>query len=176
MHLLQAKAGVISDGSEAVELGQTPGDIIVLSAADSDLSSLAAANATITPTSVTLRLANVMQLTHPMSVDAYVDDTLSHAKLIVIRLLGGKAYWSYGVEQVVELSHRLDIPLALLPGDDQPDAELTSLSTLAPEKAHRLWQYFVHGGPDNAQQCLAYAASLLGHEAKWLEPRPLVRA
>ena len=34
MHLLAAKPGTISDGREAVDLGQTPGDIVYLSAAD----------------------------------------------------------------------------------------------------------------------------------------------
>ena len=44
MHLLKAQPGVVADGSEAVDLGQTPGDIVVLSAADTELASLAAAH------------------------------------------------------------------------------------------------------------------------------------
>ena len=34
MHLLLAQKGTISDGEEAVDLGQSPGDILFLSAAD----------------------------------------------------------------------------------------------------------------------------------------------
>jgi cobaltochelatase CobN len=45
MHLLAAIPGTISDGAQAVDLGQTPGDIVVLSAADSDLACLAASPA-----------------------------------------------------------------------------------------------------------------------------------
>ena len=45
MHLLQAQPGAIADGSEAVDLGQSPGDIVVLSAADTELAALAAARA-----------------------------------------------------------------------------------------------------------------------------------
>src|SRR5260370_1240275 len=45
MHLLAAQPGAISDGSAAVDLGQTPADIVVLSAADSEIACLAAANA-----------------------------------------------------------------------------------------------------------------------------------
>ena len=37
MHLLAAQPGVVSDGSEAIDLGQSPGDIVVLSAADTEL-------------------------------------------------------------------------------------------------------------------------------------------
>ena len=46
MHLLVTQPGQISDGDEAVDLGQTPGDIVFLSAASSDLSSLAEARRT----------------------------------------------------------------------------------------------------------------------------------
>ena len=45
MHLLAAEPGAINDGSHAVDLGQTPGDIIVLSAADTELSAIAQARA-----------------------------------------------------------------------------------------------------------------------------------
>ena len=41
MHLLAAQPGAVSDGSEAVDLGQSPGDIVVLSAADTELACLA---------------------------------------------------------------------------------------------------------------------------------------
>ena len=43
MHLLAAQPGAVSDGSEAVDLGQSPGDIAILSAAESELACLAAA-------------------------------------------------------------------------------------------------------------------------------------
>jgi cobaltochelatase CobN len=37
MHLLLAQKGTISDGEEAIDLGQSPGDILFLSAADTEL-------------------------------------------------------------------------------------------------------------------------------------------
>ncbi|MCH9675816.1 MAG: cobaltochelatase subunit CobN [Gammaproteobacteria bacterium] len=176
MHLLQAKSGAISDGSEAIDLGQSAGDIVFLSAADTELASLVAARDTFGDDYPRLRLANFMQLSHPLSVDLYVEDILAHAKLIVVRLLGGKAYWSYGVEQAVLAAQQASIPIALLPGDDQPDSELASLSSVSPEAYHRLWQYCVHGGDENARSFLGFAASLIGHARAWQEPRPLVRA
>ena len=110
-----------------------------------------------------LRLASLLQLGHPLSVDLYVDKTLAHAKLVIVRLLGGRSYWSYGVEQVGAACRQGGIPLALLPGDDQPDAELAQLSTAPHEAQHRLWRYLVEGGIDNAVELLRYAAS-----AHWL--------
>ena len=47
MHLLQAQAGVVADGSEPVDLGQEPGDLLILSAADTELVSLSAAAAAV---------------------------------------------------------------------------------------------------------------------------------
>ena len=53
------------------------------------------------------------------------------------------------------------VRVALLPGDDQPDAELASLSNLPAEALHRLWQYCVHGGPENARNLLAFLTPLI---------------
>ena len=41
MHLLIAQKGSIADGSEAIDLGQSPAEILFLSAADTELASLA---------------------------------------------------------------------------------------------------------------------------------------
>ncbi|MDP7549230.1 MAG: cobaltochelatase subunit CobN, partial [Alphaproteobacteria bacterium] len=53
---------------------------------------------------------------------------------------------------------------------------MQALSTLPVESCHRLWQYFVQGGPNNGDNLLSYAASLLGGADEWREPAPLLRA
>ena len=176
MHLLRAKAGSAIDETEAVDLGQTPGDIVFLSAADTELASLAGARAGFGDDFPSLRLANLMQLAHPMSVDLHVESVVARARLVVARVLGGAGYWPYGVEQLVETCRAGSTPLALLPGDDQPDPEFASLGTVSAESTHRLWQYCVHGGPANSRNLLAFAADLIGHPAEWREPAPLPRA
>ena len=176
MHLLRAKAGSAVDETEAVDLGQTPGDVVFLSAADTELASLAGARAGFDDDFPSLRLANLMQLAHPMSVDLHVESVVANARLVVARVLGGAGYWPYGVEQLVETCRAGSTPLALLPGDDQPDPEFASLGTVSAESTHRLWQYCVHGGPANSRNFLAFAADLIGHPAEWREPAPLPRA
>ncbi len=173
MHLLASTPGVASDGSEAVDLGQTPGDIVVLSAADSELATLAAAQERRGSAPPSLRLANLLQLRHNLSVDIYVDGIIRYAKLVVVRLLGGTGYWPYGIERICATCREHGIGLALLPGDDQPDPDLMRQSSLPSGTTHRLWQYLVHGGPGNADSFLAYAADLTGIPAEWLEPVPL---
>lgn len=176
MHLLNARRAAPEEAGEALDLGQTPGDMVYLSAADSELACLAAAQARRPRDAPSLRLANLLQLAHPMSVDLYVESVVGRARLVVLRLLGGRSYWPYGLEEVAGICRRRGIPLAVLPGDDQPDPELAGWSTLSPEACHRLWQYGVHGGLENAAQLLAYAASLIGREEDWREPAPLLRA
>jgi len=176
MHLLAAQPGRISDGEEAVELIQSPGDIVVLSAADTELSALAAAWRRLDQPALGLRLANVLQLGHPLSVDLYAERVLAKAKLVVLRLLGGESYWPYGVETLRGLAADGGPQLVLLPGDDRPDPALTGQSTLPPETCERLRQFFVHGGPDNLHSALACLCDLLGRPTPWQEPRPLLRA
>ncbi len=179
MHLLAAQPGTIDDGSEAVDLGQTPGDIVMLTAADTEIACLAQAQARRLAEDAdapSLRLANLLHLGHNLSVDLYAEEVARHAKLIVVRLLGGRGYWPYGVEQLTEACRKHGIALALLPGDDQPDAELAGLSSLPAEALHRLWQYCIQGGVGNVTELLRYAATLIGRKAEWAEPAPLLRA
>ncbi len=176
MHLLNARQATTDDDGEAIDLDQSPGDIVYISAADTELRSLAAAQAKRPEEAPSLRLANMLRLAHPMSVDLYVETVVGQAKLVVLRLLGGRSYWPYGVEQIAAACRSKNIPLAALPGDDQPDQELASWCTLPTEACHRLWQYGVHGGLANSEALLCYAANLLGHEESWTEPAPLLRA
>ena len=176
MHLLKAQPGVVADGSEAVDLGQAPGDIVVLSAADTELASLAAARGTLGEAFPSVRLANVMQLSHNASVDLYCEEIIAKARLVIVRLLGGKSYWPYGVEQIAETCAGTGATLVLLPGDDQPDPELAAHSTVNPEAYWRLWNFLLHGGAANARGFLAFAASLIGRRFDWREPAELPRA
>ena len=176
MHLLAATPGSVTDGSEAVDLGQTPGEIVFISAADTELAGLAQARAGLDADAPTLRLANLMQLGHNLSVDLYVEDIVSEAKLVIVRLLGGAGYWRYGLERVVACCRSRRILLAVIPGDDQPDPELAALCSMAQQNWQRIWQYLVHGGAGNYAALLRNCASLIGHDADWTEPAPLVRA
>ena len=179
MHLLVAQPGTIPDEAEAVDLGQSAGDIVVLTAADSEIAALARARSSLAArheTLPTLRLANLLRLSHNFSVDLYVERVIRRAKLVVVRLLGGRSYWPYGVEQIVAATRETGAALALLPGDDRPDADLAGLSSLPADEVHRLWQFLVHGGEANAAGFLAAAARRLGYAVEGTEPAPILRA
>src|SRR6185369_11074069 len=114
MHLLSTSSASLDDIVEPVDLAQPPGDIAVLSFADSDLAGLAAAWAIARDALPSVRLAQLRDLKHPMSVDLWVERVGRHAKVIVVRLLGGLDWWRYGVERLAALARERGIALALL--------------------------------------------------------------
>ena len=175
MHLLAATPGSIDDGKEPVDLGQTPADLVVISAADTELAALSAARGEMT-TPPTLRLASMMHLMHPMSVDLHLDACATKSRLVIARILGGAGYWKYGLEQYAARLHDAGIPFAALPGDDKPDPELRSLSTIPEDDYDALWAYLVEGGPQNAVHFLDYAKTMLDGGEKPSGASPLLRA
>lgn len=175
MHLLAATPGAISDGSEPVDLGQTPADVVIMSAADTELAALSDARSEM-QNPPGLRLANMMHLTHPMSVDLHLDDCATKSRLVIARILGGAGYWKYGLTQYAARLREVGVPFAALPGDDKPDPELRALSTVDAKDCDTLWSYFVEGGPENSTNLLAYAKAMLDGGDKPTGPSPLLRA
>ena len=176
MHLLAAQPGHISDGKEAVDLGQTPGDIIFASAADTELSCMATAHADQDIHAPSLRLANLMQLSHNLSVDLWIDKVIKHSKLVIIRILGGINYWPYGVESLVKICKLHQVPLAFIPGDDKPDPDLTALSSVTQETVELIWNFLIHGGKSNALGLLEFSSYLINNEGTFSKPQPLPKA
>ncbi|WP_193336798.1 cobaltochelatase subunit CobN [Devosia beringensis] len=181
MHLLSAQAGAIQQEGEAIDLNQRPGALVFASSADSELSMLAAAADRAGEEQ--LRLANTLRLSNHLSVDLWLEQTVAHARLVVLRLIGGAAYFQYGVDELTALCANRRIPLVLLPGDTNPDAILQSRSTIHPDDWTRLHQLFIAGGPDNADTILRafhdlQQADQVGYARMALpdrEPQPFAR-
>jgi cobaltochelatase CobN len=162
MHILLRERHGLEETAAAEDLGQAPADLVVLSFADSDLSAFAAAWRAGRQTLPSLRLASLRRLTHPLSVDLYIEKTLSGTRGILIRLLGGIEYWRYGVEQVSALAAAKGIALAIVPGDGRPDPRLDAASNLPPSTLRRLKTLCDGGGPDSARAALAQLALAAG--------------
>jgi cobaltochelatase CobN len=175
MHLLATQSGVIGDGNDAIDLKQDPADIVILSAADSELACLARAHDTLLEPKPAMRLASILQLQHHLSVDLYAERTLAHAKLIIIRLLGGKSYWPYGIEVIEALAREQKIALAVLPGDQSPDPSLLRHNTVNPLVAERLRLYFAEGGIENAANAIRFARHLIAAGEEPEPAKPLAR-
>ena len=152
MHLVSLEtAGSYLGGDEVVDLDIPAGDIIMLSSADTDLLLLSTAARIAGPKyNASIRLANYMALSHPYAVDLFVQKTVQSAKMIIIRLLGGKSYWPYGVEQLQAAARAKNIPFLALSGEGKQTDELASLSTVSSDILERANHYLVSGGAANA--------------------------
>ena len=175
MHLLLAQKGTISDGEEAIDLGQSPGDILFLSAADTELAAIAATNGQ-GEAGYSLRLASLMSLKHPMSVDTYVERTARHAKLIIVRALGGASYFHYALEALHACAARSGALIAVLPGDSKSDPGLMPFSNIALDDLNALWSYLIEGGDANSRAFLGYAEAMLSGAEKPATASPLMKA
>jgi len=170
MHLLRTvPGGFVDDTAGVVRIDQRPGDIVVLSSADTTLSLLAGVVDRLGPAFPSLRLTNVTYLRQSASIDFYVDDVLQHARVVVIDHLGGEAYWPYGIERVVQLARSKGQTLVMFSGDLQEDPNLIAQSTASPEFCRRLWRYLREGGALNAE---AFLRAIAWHALGWGEEPP----
>ena len=163
MHLLVRESHALDDAAQAVDLDHGTAELIFLSFSDSDLGAAASAWEMLV-SRPTLRLVNLNRLRHPMSVDLYLEKTITQAQCVVIRLLGGLDYWRYGAEEISSLCQSRGIKLAIIPGDERADPRLATLSTVDVTTQRTLSDYFRYGGPTNIMQALRYAARLGGLE------------
>lgn len=110
--------------------------ILLLSTSDTDLLSARASGAG-------YRLGNPARLT--------VDDLpalLEGVDLVVVRLLGGRRAWEDGLDALL-VGPR---PVAVLGGEQAPDAELMELSTVPGGVVAEAHAYLAHGGRDNLRE------------------------
>jgi cobaltochelatase CobN len=173
MHVPRIETRTLDETVEALDLGQTPADIVFLSFSDSDLNALARAYDSFPERKPTLRIASLAALRHPFSIDLYLEKVCARAKLVVVRALGGADYWRYGVDELTALAGRSDLKLALLPGDRRRDPRLDEASTLDSDAVLQIWRYFDEGGPENMAACLAFLASEIGGAAAAPPPVPV---
>lgn len=145
-----------TDGTIVVE--QTPAPLVVLAAADTDIQTLARAARHLGANFPPFRVAGLLQFQQQLTIDTYASDILSQAQVIVLRILGGRSYWSYGLEVVKETVQQTDADLIVLPGDDRPDPDLISHSTVKLSVVNQVWRYFVEGGIENLTHALEFIA------------------
>ncbi|WP_409439057.1 cobaltochelatase subunit CobN [Psychromonas sp. GE-S-Ul-11] len=159
MHLLAAQPGGFVEQEGIVDLAQSPAPLVVFSAADSQLTALSAGYQAVSETHALAetRLVNWTNLLKPAAFDLYEDKVLGQAQVVVVSLLGGKAYWQYGVEGLIRWSKEApNRHLILVPGDDNIDPELIELSTVSTQVQHQVWRYCRAGGIDNSAQLFTF--------------------
>ncbi len=170
MHLLAGEAGNFEEGM-AYDIQQSAGDIVILSHAMSELTAINDAYAIFMrdcqqkkQTHPSLRLMNLGFLGHPATIDAYLEQTIMGARLVIVRLLGGKSYWEYGCDELHRLCGEHDIRLVFLSGDKNFDEPLKYLSLADGKLTENIFDYFCAGGRDNFCIMLENLADYLGYQ------------
>jgi cobaltochelatase CobN len=159
MHKIAATPGGWNPQAEGVIfIQQTPAPIVFISAADTDIQTIAAAVSKLPAEFPKLRAVNLLQLQQQLTIDTYAEEILEHAEVIIIRLLGGRSYWSYGLETLRETVEKTGAKLIVMPGDDSPDPDLISHSNVSLSAVNQLWRYFTEGGVQNFVNALEFAA------------------
>jgi cobaltochelatase CobN len=162
MHVVFRESRGLEETATPRDIGQDPADLVVLSYSDSDLAAFAAGWRRGRNRLPSLRLANLAELRHPLSVDTYIERTLSQARGILVRLIGGESYWQYGLAALQQLAKDRNIVLAVLPADGRDDERLDAYSTLPVSTLRRLKVLCDTGGPVAAQAAIAQLALASG--------------
>jgi cobaltochelatase CobN len=114
--------------------------ILLLSTSDTDLITARASGAQ-------YRWANPSRL-----VDGELDEQLDGADLVVVRILGGYRSWQDGIDTVVASG----VPTVVVSGEQAPDADLMSYSTVPAGVALQAHVYLAQGGVVNLHQLHAF--------------------
>ncbi len=176
MHRISSTSGGWNQSEGLIFIEQTPAPFVLITAADTDIQTLAAAVTKLPASFPALRVANLLQLQQQLSVDTYGEQVLELAQVIILRLLGGRSYWGYGLEVVQEIVQRNGKTLIVMPGDDAFDPDLISLSTVPLGVVNQIWQYFSEGGVENFVNALQFIAdTCLSTAYNPAPPRPIPR-
>lgn len=92
-------------------------------------------------------------LANPARLDpSELPELLGDAKIVVLRLLGGKATWPQGLSAILDLG----LPTLVLGGEAVADPELMALSTVPAGIATQALAYLVAGGAENFSSLAAF--------------------
>ncbi len=177
MHRIASFSGDISsDEFTLVEQPQAP--VLFLSSAATDISTLATAlDLEINRYWVgKLRALPLDNLAQSSQVDHYLSTTGSTAHIIVIRLIGSRGHWGYGLEQVVLWQQENnDRKLLILAGTNEQKLELNEIGNFSREVTDFCSELFIEGGIDNTNTFLCILNDIVNNKKVSLSGRKIAR-
>ncbi|GAB3657574.1 cobaltochelatase subunit CobN [Glycomyces tarimensis] len=134
------------------------GTILFLTTADTEILAAAGAVARLPEDAPKLRALNPARAG---GGENWLDAALADVKVVVARLLGGRAAFPELFDELRERCVATGIPLLALSGEGSPDAELTALSTAPTAALAQAFEYLRLGGIDNTEQLLRFLSDTL---------------
>ncbi|UPM50528.1 cobaltochelatase subunit CobN [Synechococcus sp. A10-1-5-1] len=165
MHRLAAVPGSQSPDDGVTYVEQPGADLVFLSSADTDLAALSSTldqNRFPAGEGRQIQGLNLASLQHPAVLDHYIRTSLSGTRIVLIRLLGGRGHWSYGLEQFRQWAQSApDRNLVVLAGTEDEDQALAALSSVPAALAVASSQCLREGGSGNLLSVLQSLGSFL---------------
>ncbi len=132
MHRIISIPGDDSDKNVAL-IEQPSAPILFLTSAQTDIASLSSVINSDQGSALfdRIRALSINDLKHPAQIDHYLASTASKAEIVIIRLLGNKSYWSYGLEQFQIWQEQIKSRhLIVLSGTTDHELELNTISNI----------------------------------------------
>ncbi|MEM7601812.1 MAG: hypothetical protein AAF357_10410, partial [Verrucomicrobiota bacterium] len=153
MHWVRGEPGGVDFERDLVLVEHRASPLVFLSAADTEL---ACAERHFGEEAM---LAHAAPLRQPVAADAYVEEVLPDCGLVVMRLLGGRAYYPSLIDAIERTRDAgSQTRFLLLSGSAVFDEDLAEVSDFDREVVEAVFRLFVAGGRDNF---LALGAALL---------------
>lgn len=102
--------------------------------------------------------------------EAFVDEVLAGARVVLCRILGGRRGWPEGFEALRERCREQQVALLALGGEAEPDPEMISLSLAPAGAVAQAGEYLRHGDTGNVGQLLRFLADTFLLEGFGFEP------
>src|SRR5262245_4337420 len=148
--------------------------IVFLTHADTDLLTLSSVVPTLPPGFPAVRGASLRDLEAPEALDRFIRHELGQAKIVLLRLLGGKRSFEAGFDRLAHVCRERGVTFLPVPGDRELDPELLSWATVPKEIQHEAFAYLLQGGANNFANLLLFLTNrLLGTTYPCAAPEPL---
>jgi len=165
MHRLATLPG---DGSEQeVTLVEQPSaPVLFLTSASTDISTLS--STLLLPQKKSwnglLRALPLSAIDHPAQIDHYLGTTANDADLILVRLLGSKGHWSYGLERLqIWQKDKSRRNLIVVSGTKEQEIELHSIGNVNIKSTERICDLLKVGGIENFSTVLDILDKILNN-------------
>jgi cobaltochelatase CobN len=142
---------------------------LFLSTADTDLLAARAAESQLPDELRPLRIANPMTA-EPGAIEDLVASLRPGSDVVLVRLLGGRGAWPAGLDELLSLCARAQLPVVALGGETAIDAELMALSSVASGVVTQADAYLSEGGPANVASLLRFLSDTLLLTGHGFEP------
>ncbi len=163
MHRINTVPG-IGENLEFSLVEQPSADILFLSSAQSDITTLANSlnNPSLKNLEGRIRALPLQAISHQSQIDHYLSTTAKKSRLIIVRLLGSRSHWSYGLEQLCAWQKKeKGRNIFILSATFEQEIELNHLSSIDLKIINSFSSLLREGGTENFSILLEYVQEMI---------------